>query len=55
MDTTTFPITFDRTSRIPMTVLGADPRVSRVNVSAEDQSGLAAALTPSTPHSLRPK
>jgi hypothetical protein len=33
MDTTTFPITFDRTSRIPMTVLGAGPRVSRVNVS----------------------
>ena len=32
--TTTFPIRFDRASRIPMTVLGAGPNVSRVNVSA---------------------
>lgn len=31
--TTTFPITFDRPSRIPMTVLGAGPKVSRVKVS----------------------
>ena len=31
--TTTFPITFDRHSRIPMTVLGAGPSVSRVTVS----------------------
>jgi hypothetical protein len=31
--TTTFPITFDRPSRIPMTVLGAGPKVSRVEVS----------------------
>jgi hypothetical protein len=34
MDSTiTFPITFDRPSRIPMTVLGAGPKVSRVEVS----------------------
>ena len=34
MDSTrTFPITFDRPSRIPMTVLGAGPRVSRMVVS----------------------
>jgi hypothetical protein len=31
--TTTFPISFDRPSRIPMTVLGASPRVSGVKVS----------------------
>ncbi|HTP22821.1 MAG TPA: hypothetical protein VMJ65_24660 [Solirubrobacteraceae bacterium] len=31
--TTTFRITFDRPSRIPMTVLGAGPDVSRVKVS----------------------
>jgi len=31
--TTTFPITFDRPSRIPMTLLGAGPKVSRVKVS----------------------
>jgi hypothetical protein len=31
--TTTFPITFDRPSRIPMTVLGAGPNASRVKVS----------------------
>ena len=31
--TTTFPITFDRPSRIPVTVLGAGPKVSRVKVS----------------------
>jgi hypothetical protein len=31
--TTTFPITFDRPSRIPMTVLGTGPKVSRVKVS----------------------
>jgi hypothetical protein len=31
--TTTFPISFDRPSRIPMTVLGAGPKVSRVKVS----------------------
>jgi hypothetical protein len=31
--TTTFPITFDRPSRVPMTVLGAGPKVSRVEVS----------------------
>jgi hypothetical protein len=31
--TTTFPITFDRPSRIPMTRLGAGPKVSRVEVS----------------------
>jgi hypothetical protein len=104
MDSTTFPITCDRPSRIPMTMLGAGPEVwgvkvspSTVNirlgwafqatipreavasvrpltgglselhgplglgvlrvqmrrliVSAEDQSGLVAALTPSTPRS----
>lgn len=34
MDSTrTFPITFDQPSRIPMTVVGAGPRVSRVEVS----------------------
>jgi hypothetical protein len=32
-NTTTFPIRVDRTSRIPMTVLGAGPNVSRLNVS----------------------
>jgi hypothetical protein len=32
--TTTFPISFDRPSRIPMTVLGAGPKVSLVNVSS---------------------
>lgn len=32
--TTTFPISFDRPSRIPMTVLGAGPNVSRVEVSS---------------------
>jgi hypothetical protein len=32
--TTTFPIRFDRPSRIPMKVLGAGPEVSRVNVSS---------------------
>ncbi|MBV8734441.1 MAG: hypothetical protein JO120_06655 [Solirubrobacterales bacterium] len=32
--TTTFPIGFDRPSRIPMTVLGAGPNVSRVKVSS---------------------
>jgi hypothetical protein len=32
--TTTFPIRFDRPSRIPMTVLGASPKVSRVKVSS---------------------
>jgi hypothetical protein len=32
--TTTFPIRLDRTSRIPMTVLGAGPKVSRVDVSS---------------------
>ena len=31
--TTTFPIRFDRPSRIPMTVLGTGPEVSRVEVS----------------------
>ena len=31
--TATFPITFDRPSRIPMTVLGVGPNVSRVKVS----------------------
>lgn len=31
--TTTFPIRVDRSSRIPMTVLGAGPKVSRVTVS----------------------
>lgn len=31
--TTTFPITFDRPSRIPLTVLGTGPKVSRVKVS----------------------
>ncbi len=31
--TTTFPISFDRPSRIPMTVLGTGPKVSRVKVS----------------------
>lgn len=29
---TTFPISFDRPSRTPMTVLGAGPKVSRVEV-----------------------
>jgi hypothetical protein len=34
MDSTTmFPITFDRPSRIPMTVLGVGPKVSGVKVS----------------------
>ena len=32
--TTTFLISFDRASRIPMTVLGAGPNVSRVEVSS---------------------
>jgi hypothetical protein len=32
--TTTFPIRVDRPSRIPMTVLGAGPNVSRVKVSS---------------------
>ncbi len=32
--TTTFPISFDRPSRIPMTALGAGPKVSRVKVSS---------------------
>jgi hypothetical protein len=32
--TTTFPISFDRPSRIPMTVLGAGPKVSYVKVSS---------------------
>lgn len=32
--TTTFPIRFDRPSRIPMMVLGAGPAVSRVEVSS---------------------
>ena len=32
--TTTFPISFDRPSRIPMTVLGVGPKVSRVKVSS---------------------
>jgi hypothetical protein len=32
--TTTFAISFDRPSRIPMTVLGAGPKVSRVKVSS---------------------
>ena len=32
--TTTFPISFDRASRIPMTVLGVSPKVSRVEVSS---------------------
>jgi hypothetical protein len=32
--TTTFPISFDRPSGIPMTVLGAGPKVSRVKVSS---------------------
>ena len=32
--TTTFPISFDRPSRIPMTVLGAGPNASRVRVSS---------------------
>lgn len=32
--TTTFPINVDRHSRIPMTVLGAGPAVSRVKVSS---------------------
>ena len=31
--TTTFPISFDRLTRIPMTALGAGPKTSRVNVS----------------------
>jgi hypothetical protein len=31
---TTFPISFDRPSRKPMTVLGAGPKVSRVKVSS---------------------
>jgi len=31
--TTTFPISLDRPSRMPMTVLGAGPKVSRVEVS----------------------
>lgn len=31
--TTTFPIRVDRPSRIPMTALGAGPKVSRVKVS----------------------
>ena len=31
--TTTFPISFDRPSRIPMTVLGVGPNVSRVEAS----------------------
>ena len=31
---TTFPISFDRPSRIPMTVLGAGPKVSHVTVSS---------------------
>jgi hypothetical protein len=31
--TSTFPISFDRPSRTPMTVLGAGPEVSRVEVS----------------------
>jgi hypothetical protein len=31
---TTFPISFDRPSHIPMTVLGAGPKVSRVKVSS---------------------
>jgi hypothetical protein len=30
--TTTFLITFDRPSRVPMTVLGGSPKVSRVEV-----------------------
>ena len=35
MDSTaTFPIKVDRPSRVPMTVLGAGPKVSRVEVSA---------------------
>ncbi len=35
MDSTmTFPISFDRASGIPMTVLGAGPKVSRVKVSS---------------------
>ena len=33
-NTTTFPIRVDRPSRIPMTVLGAGPNVSRVKVSS---------------------
>ena len=32
--TTTFPISVDRPSRIPMTVLGAGPKVSRVKMSS---------------------
>jgi hypothetical protein len=32
--TTTFPIRVDRASRIPMTLLGAGPDVSRVKVSS---------------------
>lgn len=32
-NTTTFPIKVDRPSRVPMTVLGAGPKVSRVKVS----------------------
>ena len=32
--TTTFPIRVDRPSRVPMTVLGAGPKVSRVKVSS---------------------
>ena len=32
--TTTFPISFYRPSRIPMTVLGASPKVARVKVSS---------------------
>jgi hypothetical protein len=32
--TTTFPISFDRPSRKPMTVLGAGPKLSRVKVSS---------------------
>ena len=32
--TITFPISFDRPSRTPMTVLGAGPEVSRVTVSS---------------------
>jgi hypothetical protein len=34
MDNITFPISFDRPSRIPMTVLGVGPKVSLVKVSA---------------------
>lgn len=35
-DSTTFPIRVDRISRIPMTVLGAGPDVSRVNVTPSE-------------------